>query len=208
MLNEHGKSLFKPWLSVQNVVLGLATLFCAALTIRIYSLNSSEIASWVQAFGSIAAILGAFAISNNQAKHQRDLASAEEQKKRDRFKSLLVLLALGHYEGIRSLKRAVQKANYETGTLRPYFEGGLDLKWPSHLEALKSIDVNQLDPNHLSVLMEMQVAAQYALKLCDSVGADWSPFGEGETRIMERLEHFSTEAKDNLAYLQSSKWDL
>lgn len=75
MLNDYGKSLFKPWLSVQNVVLVLGGIFVACLAIRTYSLNSSEIASWVQAFGSIAAIWGAFAISNGQVKR------AQQEKK-------------------------------------------------------------------------------------------------------------------------------
>lgn len=75
MLNDYGKSLFKPWLSVQNIVLVLAGIFVAGLAIRSYSLNSSEIASWVQAFGSIAAIWGAFAISNGQVR------KAEQERK-------------------------------------------------------------------------------------------------------------------------------
>jgi len=74
MLNEYGKSLFRPWCSVQNVVLGGAAIYLCGLAIRTYSLNSEEIASWVQAFGSILAILGAFAVGNHQAKTQHELS--------------------------------------------------------------------------------------------------------------------------------------
>lgn len=81
MLNDYGKSLFKPWLSVQNVVLVCAALFCAGLAIRTYSLNSSEIASWVQAFGSIAAIWGAFAISNGQVQRAQQEKKEEAQQR-------------------------------------------------------------------------------------------------------------------------------
>ena len=64
MLNDYGKSLFKPWCSVQNVVLACSLLFVFWLGIRVYSLNSSEVASWVQAFGSIGAIIAAAKIAS------------------------------------------------------------------------------------------------------------------------------------------------
>jgi hypothetical protein len=80
MLNDYGKKLFKPWCSVQNVLVVLSVIFLVALTIVHFSLNSSEIASWVQAIGSIAAIWGAFTVSNNQVKRQ--IEQKEEEKKR------------------------------------------------------------------------------------------------------------------------------
>jgi hypothetical protein len=73
------KMLFYPWPSVQNVLLVLAALY---LIIRI-DLTASEWASWVQAVGSIAAILGAFALSNNQFKRQSALQLESEKRKFD-----------------------------------------------------------------------------------------------------------------------------
>ncbi|MBC3410606.1 hypothetical protein HU720_04755 [Pseudomonas sp. SWRI51] len=70
MLNDYGKSLFKPWLSVQNFVWVLASIFVVSLMIRVYDLNSSEIASWVQAVGSIAAIGGATYIAGQQRRQK------------------------------------------------------------------------------------------------------------------------------------------
>ena len=66
MLNDYGKSLFKPLCSVQNVVLALSVIFILSLL----NLSSSELAGWVQAIGSIVAIWGAFQISNRQVERQ------------------------------------------------------------------------------------------------------------------------------------------
>jgi len=68
MLNEYGKSLFKPWLSVQNVVLVLAAIYLSLLIIRIYDLNKGEVASWVQALGAIVSIWAAWSIARTQGR--------------------------------------------------------------------------------------------------------------------------------------------
>lgn len=81
MLNDYGKELFKPWCSVQNVALALSVLFLMALAIARFNLNSSEMASWVQAIGSIAAIWGAFTVSNNQVKRQIEQKKEDEKRK-------------------------------------------------------------------------------------------------------------------------------
>jgi len=80
MLNDYGKSLFEPLLSVPNIVLGLSVLFVAVLVIAQVDLNSSEWASWVQAIGSITAIWGAFRISNKQVNKQDEERKLLERK--------------------------------------------------------------------------------------------------------------------------------
>lgn len=74
MLNDYGKSLFKPWVSVQNVVLSFAVLFVVGLVINKVNLSSSEWASWVQAIGSIAAICAAayFPIAHEARREKRE----------------------------------------------------------------------------------------------------------------------------------------
>lgn len=62
MPGKQKENWFKPWVSVQNAVLVLSGCFAVALL----GLNKSELASWVQAVGSIASIWGAFAISQSQ----------------------------------------------------------------------------------------------------------------------------------------------
>jgi len=70
---------FQPWVSVQNAVLVLAGCFVVAL----FGLNKSELASWVQAVGSISAILGAFWISNSQTLKEQKRRSNESIVKLD-----------------------------------------------------------------------------------------------------------------------------
>lgn len=70
MLNDYGKSIFKPWMSVQNLVLIFALLFMFFLAVTQYGLNKTELASWVQAVGSIGAIWGVFSIGRRQLKSQ------------------------------------------------------------------------------------------------------------------------------------------
>lgn len=79
MLNDYGKSLLKPWLSVQNVVWLIALTFVIFLVIRTNDMKSSDIASWVQAIGSIAAIIGALAVSRAQVSAQNALAFGQIQ---------------------------------------------------------------------------------------------------------------------------------
>lgn len=204
MLNDHGKSLFKPWCSVQNVTLGLAALFVIALLIRNYQLNSSEIASWVQAFGSIAAIWGAFVISNNQVKKQEQHRISEELKNKGRLRGILIYLADKHLTKTKLLKDAVQQEYFGSETIRPYLDAKYHLEWPSHLEALKAIDINGLEPLEVGVVIDMQVASQFAIDVCERLDKSWEPAGDREESDIERLRHFRREAKTNFAYLLES----
>lgn len=149
MLNDYGKSLFKPWLSVQNVVLVLAGMFVACLAIRTYSLNSSEVASWVQAFGSIAAIWGAFAISNGQVKRA-------QQEKKDEAK-----------QRVAACYAVVQSAAEHCKTLKEMISQGpppqiFTMSWNSVLDELFQASLNSLKqiPAHELGSYEMVVAYQ------------------------------------------------
>ena len=81
MLNDYGKSLFKPLCSVQTVVLAAAVIFILSLL----TLSSSELASWAQALGSIAAIWGAFQISNRQVERQQSERAEERNRQASAF---------------------------------------------------------------------------------------------------------------------------
>ncbi|MGF6692963.1 hypothetical protein M2318_003040 [Metapseudomonas resinovorans] len=98
MLNDLGQSLFKPWISVQNFVLVLAVVFIVSL----FKLTASELASWVQAVGSIAAILGAFMISHRQLERQQIERERERRSKADAFYAV-VENAAKYSESVREL---------------------------------------------------------------------------------------------------------
>lgn len=93
MLNEYGKELLKPWFSAQNIVLGLAVLFIAALVINNFDLNSSEWASWVQAIGSIVAIIAAFSIAQLQYRTESRRRHQESHERSVGYATRLLLLA-------------------------------------------------------------------------------------------------------------------
>lgn len=98
MLNDYGRELLKPWFSVQNAALIVAVIFIIAL----FKPSSSELASWVQAFGSIAAILGAFAISNRQVERQIQQTKQQALDKSDAYFAV-VKCAWDHARTMREL---------------------------------------------------------------------------------------------------------
>jgi len=77
---------FKPGLNLPNCL-----TLCGALIIlmAVFKPNSSELASWVQAIGSIAAIYGAFSISQKQADLDRKNRQADDRAKAISFKRLI-----------------------------------------------------------------------------------------------------------------------
>ncbi len=81
MLNDCGKELLKPWMSVQNVVLIGSLIFMIAL----FKPTSSEVASWVQAVGSIAAIWGALSIGRKQIANQIEMSHKERVERTKSF---------------------------------------------------------------------------------------------------------------------------
>ncbi|VVE54132.1 hypothetical protein [Pandoraea terrigena] len=71
------------WMGVPRALWAYcATVFAVGGVIAVRSvfcLSVSDWAAWVQAIGSIAAIMGAFAIANDQRKRDRDLRAESEQ---------------------------------------------------------------------------------------------------------------------------------
>lgn len=204
MRNDQGKELFKPWLSVQNVVLAIALIFVIALL----KLKSSELASWVQAIGSIAAIWGAFQISNRQAEKQNAERAQAEKQKAERIKSVLLLLARNQREQLRLLHSTVFNAIEDFGlnTINPYLEVGWHLKWPPHIEALKSITIMELDAGQVYMLNELKVASDFALDVCKRL-PDWDVLGETERKNISLLSHYWEMAGLTISMLDSSKRD-
>lgn len=202
MLNDRGKELLKPWMSVQNFVLALAAIFCIALL----KLTSSELASWVQAVGSIAAIWGAFQISNRQAEKQNAEKVLAEKQKSERIKSILLLLAKNQQEQLRLLHSTIFNAveDFGANTINPYLEIGWNLKWPPHIEALKSIDIMELDAGQVYMLNELKVASDFALDVCKRL-PNWDPLSGTAQKNITLLNHYWEMAGLTISMLDSSK---
>ncbi|WP_288649697.1 hypothetical protein [Pseudomonas sp. UBA5568] len=141
MLNDYGKSLFRPWLSAQNVCLSLALVFICGLFIRIYDLKSSDIASWVQAIGSILAIVGAFAVGGNQARAQQELV-AEQEHRQERARAADRKKRAKSYLSV--IQHAASQCQYVTdiaeGRPLEVFKG----QWEAHYKELCLVSISSL----------------------------------------------------------------
>jgi hypothetical protein len=81
MLNDYGKSLFQPLLSVPNIVLCLSAAFVLALALMKVELTNSEWASWVQAVGAIVSIWAAWVIASRQSRRAEKAAMRQDSAK-------------------------------------------------------------------------------------------------------------------------------
>jgi hypothetical protein len=70
------KSLLQSWCSAQSVCLFLFVVYLLVLAVRTFQLGSSDIASWVQAFGAIVSIWAAWWIASQQSRR----AEAENRR--------------------------------------------------------------------------------------------------------------------------------
>lgn len=89
MTNDDEKELFKRWLSVPNVVVVLAAMFAMSLL----KLTNSELASWVQAVGSVVAIIAAFSISQFQYRAESQRRKQEAHERSVGYGTRLLLLS-------------------------------------------------------------------------------------------------------------------
>lgn len=154
MLNDYGKALFKPLVSVQNFVLAGSVIFVVWLLIRVFHLNSSEIASWVQAIGSIAAILGAFAISNIQVKRQEEQRSIISEQKSKAFFAV-VKHAVDHARGVRdALESDELKREFKMG-----WNSGYSEIFKSSVKSMGLIPVHELGEYDLVIAHNHILAA-------------------------------------------------
>lgn len=154
MLNDYGKALFKPLVSVQNCLLVLSTIYVVWLLVRVFHLNSSEIASWVQAIGSIAAILGAFAISNNQVKRQEEQREIISEQKSKAFFAV-VKHAVDHARGVRdALDSDELKRDFKLG-----WNSGYSEIFKSSVKSMGLIPVHELGEYDLVIAHNHILAA-------------------------------------------------
>ncbi|MCF5170739.1 hypothetical protein [Pseudomonas canadensis] len=150
MLNDYGKDLFKPWLSVSNILLVLAVLFVIAL----FKLTSSELASWVQAIGSIAAIWGAFAISNSQVERQIQQAN---QRALDKSNAYFAVVKCA-WDHARTMRELVEKQP-PVGVFKESWNLVFRDLFNSSLSSLKSLPAYELGNYDLVIFHNGMLAA-------------------------------------------------
>ena len=130
MLNDYEKSLFEPLMSVPNIILGLAGIFVLVLFFRLVGLNASEWASWVQAVGSIAAILAAVRIAGRESRLRK---IAEDE---DRAEALF--RAVNVVDHTARVAKAALEAITSNGNL-PDLVSGMQFEFGLRQERLKEL---------------------------------------------------------------------
>ncbi|GEM_PF-7095414 len=136
------RKVFCPWPSVHNVLIILSVLFLLSLV----DLTAGEWASWVQAFGSIAAILGAFALSGRQlAKHDA------ERTRQERKKMHAYIAVINH--AVEQCQQALISEQEETtrGNIVAAWAGGYAQTFNSSLASLELLATHELGDRDLVV---------------------------------------------------------
>ena len=164
MLNDYGKSLFKPWCSVPNAVWCFALIYLAWLMITVYDLNSSDVASWVQAFGSVAAIVFAAYLPiwhGRVSLKQRQNSLAE----------IMRVISDDAADSLRLISNSFLCPERERGQMARYevFHRGRD--WAALIDQLAQIPVAELSPASARDLSYLKDAVSFgafvALKIPD-----------------------------------------
>ncbi|MBZ9780876.1 hypothetical protein K9857_04830 [Pseudomonas sp. REP124] len=206
MLNDYGKSLFKPWCSVQNMTLVLALTFIAGLVIKTNGLNSSEIASWVQAIGSVAAIIGAFMIGSIQHRREVDQRLHLEKLEVQEAKNLLLHLTQDIDIHLGFLISAINGSfsSYGVSGVVRYRLEGYDLRWIHQRESMQSVDVKLLTGAQRLFLTDIKTACSFAIKVCERLGS-WDNTGTEEIIMTTQLMFHKSRTDTAYKLLQMNK---
>jgi hypothetical protein len=178
---SHTMKIASVW--VAWAFLGIGALG-GALFVVLDHFGVKEQAGWAQAFGAVLAIVGAAAFPYI---HEAD----RRRQKADGLRKVLLLLARNQTEQLRLLHSTLYNAPKDWGadTINPYLKHGWHLKWPPHVEALRSIPIAELDPGQVHILGELKVAAGFAEEVIARID-DWDIFGEREQDDIKRLQHY------------------
>lgn len=165
--------------------------------------ESVAAAAWMQAIGSILAIAGAgFFPYFHEAKKDRNRS--------DRLRRILLLLAKNQKEQLRLLHSTLLNAVNDFGenSINPYLGNQWQMKWPPHIEALRSILITDLDPGQVYMLTEMKVGADFAWSICLRLN-DWNVIGDKEQVDIQQLHHYQVMASIALELLgQGTREDV
>ncbi|MGU9856210.1 hypothetical protein [Pseudomonas sp. LF245] len=150
------KSLMQAWCSVQSVCLFMVCVYLCALAIRVFQLDSGDVASWVQAVGAIISIWAAWWIARQQS-----VRAEVESRNLEVAKCLAVTGLLEH------ILRVVQhKPRKGQGTISGReVRSGLE----KALSMLDRVDVLTL---HDRVLVSAVLETRYAVEALDLKIAD------------------------------------
>jgi hypothetical protein len=186
------RKVFCPWPSAHNILLLLAVLYLLSLA----RLTASELADWVQAIGSIAAIMGAFYISQAQQRYQDRRRGIENSERVSQIQNIFTKIANSqktHLEFLRCTLLDVQE-NKNEDQLKRYFYLGLDLHWEPNIEALRDFSLTDLADSRVEMVNELKVGAEFAKRLCFRL-LEFGVSGVSLQEEIERLRHHESVAE-------------
>jgi len=176
------------WVILLCVPVAWLLMSAASKAGALSSAGSVAAAAWIQAIGSILAIVGAGLFPYfHEAKKNRDRSY--------RLRSIMLMLAKNQKEQLRLLHSTLFNAVKDFGedSINPYITNRWHMKWPAHIEALRSIPMSDLDPDQVYMLNEMKVGADFAWSVCSQL-EDWNVIGDREQEIIQQLKHTSVMA--------------
>lgn len=139
MLSDYGKEVLKSWFSIKNVAVTLSVFFFVFLAIVRFDLNSSEVASWVQAVGSVAAIVAAAFIP---IWHER----VSSRKREEKLVGILRVLTLDAQQKLWLLSSTFMSVQAEVKQMQEYLNSQRQKEWGGLVSAVAQIPIAELPP--------------------------------------------------------------
>ncbi len=148
-------------------------------------LGPSEWAAWVQAFGSIGAIAGTFAVFNAQRKHERQIKQQEAVDQQTRTIEGARRVVLG---GINVCLRVAKLLDHgmPTGSSAELILVGMDAELTGIAQTLRKVDAHLLDSADLTEAVLTSAACMDHLRRVGAAGLDPNTMsGESYQRVRE-----------------------
>ncbi|MBJ2345533.1 MULTISPECIES: hypothetical protein [Pseudomonas] len=172
-------TVFNPWPSAHNVLIILAVVFLLSLV----KLSASEWASWVQAAGSIAAIVAAAFIP---IWHGRVSSRAREKQ----LAGTMRVLALAAQEKLWVLSNSFLKVDQELKEMQQYLNSQRQKEWGGLLSSVAQIPIAELPATRV---MDLGILRDAVL------------FGEHVTSILPRWIEEGTSHPDVVIALRAKR---
>lgn len=139
--------------------------------IALFKPSSSELASWVQAVGSIAAIWGALYVSRSEQKKREEVELKEKQERIEQIREIFKKVAWSQKTHLNYLCGVLIDARTRDSDqpLRDYFSLGLNLHWAPNLESLSQFSITDLATAKIEMINELKVGAEFARLTCEKL---------------------------------------
>ena len=147
-MSKETKRKIGEWIIAIYTAIGIIFLFTGlAVSLTTNELGSAEVASWVQAIGTVAAIAVAILVTQQQAKSERRLEQARRNlDKIHRFESVRAVMA-AVYSVTSTIKEEISRADF-----LDVIEGSLTYL-VSLDEAIKAIPIMEIPNNEQTVMV-------------------------------------------------------